>query len=136
MQSPTRRTYGSSTLSSRSFMIKPVPILFLAGRAGSGKSTIADLICNNFNAVQLANADLMKQILLVLFNFTPNELWGESKLRSTIGYLKPLPKENPKEHVVDLLNSKFAHNETFYAGSFMDWYFNLERSFKRNHFSI
>jgi hypothetical protein len=115
--------------------MKPVPILFIAGKAGSGKSTVADMICNNFNAVQLSNADLMKRVLSVLFNFTPNELWGESKLRSTVGYLKKLPKENPREHILGLLNT-ICDKEEVYVGGYLDWYLSLENTFKRKYFSI
>src|SRR6202142_402163 len=59
------------------------PIIGLAGKAGSGKSTVAKFIADKYNAVEVAQADVMKRFIWRVFeNFTIEDLWGPSELRN------------------------------------------------------
>lgn len=78
------------------------PIILLVGQAGSGKDTVAGFIVKNHNAVSIAQADPMKRLAKILFDFTDEQLWGPSDCRNAVdgrypphnpvgpwGYLQP-----------------------------------------------
>jgi hypothetical protein len=60
----------------------PTPIIIIAGKAGSGKDTVANYIGTKFNAVTLALADPMKRFVKSVFGFTDHQLWGPSEMRN------------------------------------------------------
>jgi hypothetical protein len=60
------------------------PIILLVGQAGSGKDTAAELICKNFNAVSIAQADPMKRFAAAVFRFSDEQLWGPSSARNAL----------------------------------------------------
>lgn len=58
------------------------PIIILSGGAGSGKDTVAEMLCKGRNGVMLAQADPMKQFAQAAFGFTTDQLWGPSSARN------------------------------------------------------
>jgi hypothetical protein len=67
-------------------------LLGLTGRAGSGKSTVADLLVKNHGFVAVALADPIKRICKEVFGFTDEQLWGPSERRNAPD------KRFPREH--------------------------------------
>lgn len=61
----------------------PAPIILLFGEAGSGKDTAGTILAREFNAVCVAQADVMKRFVFDVFGFSENDLWGPSPLRNT-----------------------------------------------------
>lgn len=57
-------------------------IIGVSGFSGSGKDTVADEICKDPAFVKLAFADGIKRILLEVFNFSYEQLWGPSATRN------------------------------------------------------
>lgn len=57
-------------------------IVGLAGLAGAGKDTAADILVNRFGFVKVALADPMKRICQEVFNFSSEQLWGPSEKRN------------------------------------------------------
>ena len=57
-------------------------ILGLVGLAGSGKSTVADILQKDHGFVSVALADPIKRICRELFSFTDVQLWGPSEERN------------------------------------------------------
>ena len=123
--------------------MKNFPIIMLSGKAGSGKDTVAEKITSNFNAVSLAMADPMKRIVMGLFNFTPEVLWGPSENRSsTISYCSlkeedysgfgPLFIKN-----LDEIDYKFLGPilSTHRHSDFVSWYKNLPDKFGTTNLS-
>ncbi len=58
------------------------PIIIVAGKAGSGKDTVAGYIAEEFNGVCIAQADPMKRFVRRAFGFTEHQLWGPSEARN------------------------------------------------------
>jgi hypothetical protein len=58
------------------------PIIIVAGKAGSGKDTVASHIAENYNGVCVAQADPMKRFAKRLLGFTDTQLWGPSAARN------------------------------------------------------
>jgi hypothetical protein len=58
-------------------------IIAIAGLAGSGKDTIADILVNEHGYVKISLADVMKRFVRELWNIPDENLWGPSHLRST-----------------------------------------------------
>lgn len=59
------------------------PVVVIAGKAGSGKDTVADIMIRNHGAVAIAFADPMKRFAKHNFKFTDQQLWGPSEFRNT-----------------------------------------------------
>jgi hypothetical protein len=57
-------------------------IISICGRANSGKDTCANYIINKYSFTKIAFADPLKRILKDVFEFSNNQLWGESNLRN------------------------------------------------------
>lgn len=57
-------------------------IIGVSGFSGSGKDTVADEICKSPSFVKLAFADGVKRILVEVFDFTDEQLWGPSAERN------------------------------------------------------
>ena len=58
------------------------PILILAGNAGSGKDTVADILVKRFGAQKIAQADPLKRFCKKLCGFSDDQLWGPSASRN------------------------------------------------------
>lgn len=58
------------------------PIVLLVGQAGSGKDTVASFLVKNHGAVAIAQADPMKRLARLIFDFTEEQLWGPSETRN------------------------------------------------------
>jgi len=58
------------------------PIIILAGAAGTGKDTVADILCRKHGAVAIAQADPMKRLAAKVFDFSADQLWGPSQNRN------------------------------------------------------
>lgn len=58
-------------------------VIGICGRAGSGKDTAADYLCQKHGFVKVALADPLKRICRDVFDFSEEQLWGESKYRNT-----------------------------------------------------
>lgn len=59
-------------------------VVLIAGAAGSGKDTVAGIVCKNFNALSIAQADPMKRFVRNLFEFSLEQLWGPSERRNEV----------------------------------------------------
>lgn len=80
-------------------------IIGLCGPAGSGKDTIADQLVKKYHFVKMANADLLKRMAKLAFDFTYEQLWGPSELRNAPDTRYPrehgpatFPDGKPPEH--------------------------------------
>jgi hypothetical protein len=67
-------------------------IIGITGSAGSGKSTVADILVKNHGFVSVALADSMKRFLRDVLQFTDEQLWGPSKNRNAPD------KRYPRDH--------------------------------------
>jgi hypothetical protein len=56
-------------------------LIGLSGLSHSGKSTVAAMLVEEFNFVEISFADPIKRICKDLFHFTDQQLWGSSKYR-------------------------------------------------------
>lgn len=77
-------------------------IVGLAGLAGSGKDTVADILVKNFGFVKVAFADPLKRIAKEVYDFTDEQLWGPSSARNkpdTRYWRMPFSKEFIEEKV-------------------------------------
>lgn len=57
-------------------------IIALSGLAGTGKDTAADMLVRNHGFVKVALADPLKRICRDVFDFTDEQLWGQSESRN------------------------------------------------------
>lgn len=61
------------------------PIIFLAGKAGSGKDTLAAFIREaSPTSICIAQADPLKRFAAKVFGFTEQQLWGPSEFRNAL----------------------------------------------------
>lgn len=58
------------------------PIILIVGQAGSGKDTVASFMTKNHGAVAIAQADPMKRLAKIIFDFNADQLWGPSESRN------------------------------------------------------
>lgn len=58
-------------------------LIGLAGKKGSGKSTISKIICDKHNAIELAFADRLKEICSIVYN-VPIDYFYNPKLKNKI----------------------------------------------------
>lgn len=58
------------------------PIIIIGGGAGSGKDTVAEILCQGRNGVAIAQADEMKRFAQQVGGFTSEQLWGPSTMRN------------------------------------------------------
>jgi ABC-type oligopeptide transport system ATPase subunit len=59
------------------------PIITLFGKSGSGKSTVGRFLIEAYGGECLAFADPMKEICKEIFDFTHDQLYGDSETRNT-----------------------------------------------------
>jgi hypothetical protein len=59
-----------------------LPIIGIAGNAGSGKDTAATWLAQNYNGIVIAQADPLKRFAKDIFGFSEEQLWGPSILRN------------------------------------------------------
>jgi hypothetical protein len=57
-------------------------IVGIAGKAGSGKDTVADILVKGHGFTKVALADPLKRICREVFKFTDEQLWGPSRSRN------------------------------------------------------
>lgn len=57
-------------------------IVAICGKAGSGKSTVADILARDHQFVVVSLADPIKRICKDVFDFTDEQLWGPSEARN------------------------------------------------------
>jgi hypothetical protein len=57
-------------------------LIGLSGVAGAGKDAVADILVREHRACKIALADPMKRFCAVLFDFSYEQLWGESASRN------------------------------------------------------
>ena len=70
-------------------------IIGIAGRAGVGKSTVAEMLVRKFDFAAVSLADPLKRVAADLWGFSEKQLWGPSDERN-------LPDERwPKDHLWD-----------------------------------
>ena len=58
-------------------------ILGIAGKKGSGKDTIGEFLCQKYNFTRYAFGDPVKEVCRILFGFTDNQLYGNTKEEMT-----------------------------------------------------
>ncbi len=56
-------------------------ILGISGKAGAGKDCLADILVVRYGLVKVALADPMKRFCKEVFDFSDDQLWGQSKKR-------------------------------------------------------
>jgi hypothetical protein len=61
-----------------------LPILIIAGNAGTGKDTMANYIAGRYGGVAVAQADPLKLMARDFFGFTDRQLFGPSEARNEI----------------------------------------------------
>jgi len=66
-----------------------IDLLFLAGKSGSGKDTVADHLCSGHGFQRLAFADPLKRAAKELFGLTDDQLWGERRNTPVVGEKSP-----------------------------------------------
>ena len=80
--------------------------------AGAGKSSVSSLLCATHSFVELAFSDVMKRFCQEVFEFTDEQLWGESEKRvlPDARYQRPLtPPSKPEDGGdVEYLTPRFA----------------------------
>lgn len=80
--------------------------------AGAGKDTVANLLMRHYSFVSLAWADPMKRFCREVFEFSDDQLWGESEKRvlPDVRYQRPLtPPSKPEDGGdVEYLTPRFA----------------------------
>ena len=74
-------------------------IIGIFGRAGAGKDTFSDYLVKKHDFIKIAFADKIKRILMDLYGFNYNQLWGPSAERAL---------ENDKGLTVRLCSQKFG----------------------------
>lgn len=72
-------------------MTKPKLLIGIAGNAGSGKNTFADILTKRHAFVQVAFADPLKRIVRDVYQFSQEQLWGPSDCRNAPDPRYPRP---------------------------------------------
>jgi hypothetical protein len=57
-------------------------LIGVVGKAGSGKDTIADIFVEKYNFTKIGLADPIKRFLKEIFDFSDDQLWGDSQFRT------------------------------------------------------
>ncbi len=72
-------------------------ILGIAGAAGAGKDTIADILVRDHRFTKVALADHLKRIAMDVFDFSTEQLWGPSYMRNApdLRYVRVPSHESP-----------------------------------------
>lgn len=99
-----------------------IPIFGIAGNAGSGKSALSDYLASQYNGVCVAQADPMKQIARLIFDFSEEQLWGPSEKRNELDtgytyastkwdevYFSLRPQKPATTHICEIFGSKSEH---------------------------
>jgi hypothetical protein len=90
-------------------------IIGICGKAGAGKSTVADFLVRDHGFVAVALADPLKRICRDVFDFTDEQLWGPSEKRNApdTRYVqrrvsKEIMRGDPPEVVCEYLTPRHA----------------------------
>lgn len=59
-------------------------LIGVSGQTGSGKDTVANYLCTEYNFVKVALADPIKRFGYHVFHFNENQLWGPSESRNAV----------------------------------------------------
>lgn len=57
-------------------------LIAISGLAGSGKDTLADILCRSYGFVRVSLADPLKRFCQEVYEFTDDQLWGPSESRN------------------------------------------------------
>lgn len=114
------------------------PIIIIGGEAGSGKDTVAEMLCRGHNGAMIAQADPMKRFAQQVGGFTTDQLWGPSSSRNAED-LRFDPNLGAEINW-DLMDKKVSSNisrqwlqdigapQAFWA--LVTWFANLRKDFK------
>ena len=69
-------------------------IIGISGLAGSGKDTVADWLLENEGFIKVSLADPIKRFAMDLWEFSEQQLWGESKYRNAPDYRYRVPSSD------------------------------------------
>lgn len=101
------------------------PVIIVAGKAGSGKDTVAGHIAQKYNGVCIAQADPMKRYVKQLMGFTDLALWGPSEERNKMVSAEHLIQGDPGRAAEMLAFDVFGHGwdpRSSYGRSLSEWY--------------
>ena len=59
-------------------------IIGLAGKAGSGKSSVANYLCKRYDATKIAFADPLKKMAQAIWDFSDEQVYGPASVKETI----------------------------------------------------
>jgi hypothetical protein len=88
-------------------------LIGITGRAGSGKDTAADVLCKDFNFVNISLADPLKRFLAETFEFSTEQLWGPSENRNVPDARWPRPSGDvflTPRHALQQLGTEFGRS--------------------------
>jgi hypothetical protein len=83
-------------------------IIGITGRAGSGKSTVGDILVKEHGFVCVNLADPLKRICRDVFGFTYEQLWGPSSARNTPDERYPYPWFLTPRHALQQLGTEWG----------------------------
>jgi hypothetical protein len=84
-------------------------LIALTGKAGSGKSTVADILEKEYNFVQIALADPLKDAVSYLFGLTDEQKW-DRELKETIVSHWGLSPRQMFQQFGDAMKEKFGED--------------------------
>ncbi len=83
-------------------------LIGLSGKAGSGKSTVADFLVRNHCFETVSLADPLKRFVREVVGFSRDQLWGASKLRNEVEPRTGLCARDPLLAIGDTVRSLYA----------------------------
>jgi hypothetical protein len=112
------------------------PEVVIAGRAGAGKSTVAQLLAERYGVPIIEYADEIKRFCGKVFGFTEEQLWGPSEARNGVdprygGVNAPQGAWEQAEALVvggdacQWIDAVFGKDRVQYSGLHRDWFFPL-----------
>jgi dephospho-CoA kinase len=110
-------------------------LIGIAGKKGSGKDTIADYICKNYNYIKYSFATPLKQTLQTMFNLTNKQLYDEKEKEIVDKRYGKSPRELMQWFGTDIMRDQLTKfmpsmGENLWVNHFEEFY--LENSVKEN----